>query len=67
MPSLSKAQHGFMGLVKQFKLTHDMPHGLTKQRRAEIRAAAAKMSHEQLDDYLGTKTDKLPGHVGEQA
>jgi len=63
MPSVSTAQHGFMGLVKAYKLDGRLPHNCPPERVTQIRKAAATMTHEQIDDYLVTKTDHLPKHV----
>ena len=63
MPSVSKAQHGFMELVKVYKTEGTLPHNCPPERVTQIRKAAGAMTLDKLDEYLGTHTDHLPGHV----
>jgi hypothetical protein len=52
-----------MGLVKAYKTDGRLPHNCPPERVSQIRKAAATMTHEQLDEYLVTKSAHLPGHV----
>lgn len=65
MGSVSKAQHGFMGLVRGVK------EGTTKladvRNPKKVEAAAKEMSREQLRDFTKTRTGDLPRHAKGQA
>lgn len=61
MPATSKAQHGFMGLVRGVK------EGTTKlsdvRNPKKVAAAASSMSRESLREYTATRTGGLPQHA----
>lgn len=61
MPSTSKAQHGFMGLVRSVK------EGKTKlsdvRNPKKVGAAAKSMTRDELRDYTATRTEGLPRHA----
>ena len=66
MPSVSQAQHGFMGMVLAYKQSGRMPPGLSATRQKQIRKAAASMTEDQLKEYTETRSSKLPEHVGKK-
>lgn len=61
MPATSKAQHGFMGLVRGVK------EGTTKladvKNPKKVGEAAKSMSRESLREYTATRTGGLPQHA----
>lgn len=61
MPAVSKAQHGFMGLVRGVK------EGTTKladvKNPKKVGEAAKSMSRESLREYTATRTGELPRHA----
>ena len=65
MPATSKAQHGFMGLVKGVK------EGTTKladvRNPKKVGEAAKTMSREQVREYTQTRTGGLPRYAKGQA
>ncbi len=63
MSSVSKAQHGFMGLARAVKEGKTKPSEVRPGIRKKITSAASSMSREQLRDYTATRTGGLPRHA----
>lgn len=63
MPAKSKAQHGFMALVRQYKETGKMPEIDDPEVKKRVKKAAKSLSLEQIRDFLKTKVKNLPETV----
>ncbi|MEO0225056.1 MAG: hypothetical protein ABIL76_08215 [candidate division WOR-3 bacterium] len=63
MPAKSKAQHGFMALVRRYKETGEMPDVDNPEVKEKIKDAAESLSMSQIRDFLKTKIKKLPQYV----
>ena len=61
MPSASKAQHGFMGLVRGVQEGRIKSGTLRNAKKVE--AAAKSMSKESVREYTATRTEGLPRHA----
>lgn len=59
MPSVSKAQQRFMGIVDQYKKTGKLPPYGEKFKK-KIKDAADSMTNKQVSDFSETSTKNLP-------
>lgn len=64
MPSKSKAQHGFMGIVLRYKRGEIKESEIPAGIRNKVKQAAASMKESEIEDFTRTKAKKLPKHVG---
>lgn len=60
MPSTSKAQHGFFGLVQAVKEGRTKMEDVRPGMRAKVQRATSSMTLDQIKDYTRTRTASLP-------
>ncbi|GIW67908.1 MAG: hypothetical protein KatS3mg096_776 [Candidatus Parcubacteria bacterium] len=63
MPAKSKAQHGFMALVRRYKETGRVSDIDNPEVKEKVKEAAENLSMSQIRDFLKTKIKKLPQYV----
>lgn len=63
MPSVSTAQHGFMGLVRAVKNGDRKLADVRPGIRGKVERAARSMTKEQIGEYTQTRTEGLPRHA----
>ena len=63
MPSASKAQYGFMGLVRAVQERRIKPAEVRPGVRAKVERAAKSMTPEAVREYTATRTEGLPRHA----
>ena len=64
MPSVSKAQHGLMGLVRSVKEGKQKLSEIRSGLRPKVARMMGEMTMEQLKEYTSTPAAPLPRHVG---
>jgi len=64
MPAKSKAQHGIMGMARDYKAGKLKASDVPKRVLNKVKQIAASMSDEQLAEFTSTKTKRLPKHIG---
>lgn len=62
-PSVSRKQHGFMALVKNYKETGKMPPIDNSDVEKKVKEASDGLSMSKIRDFLKTKVKNLPDYV----